>query len=914
MSQTTLAELSISLTNVQSLLKQITAEVKVLSDGIAVLVEQEEAEDLEEELNYLDVDPWSKVKDKDKNAATASRRDSVRSLMQRKPSTVKDETKALARILSQKRPEGSGAGSGSESERQQQQAQQTQQQQSGSRWSNLSIQDQTIDEDYASSEGSSTYKRGKRYSPTAEKQEFDSASDLTPTTITSVASGGSPSPTQEAERVPHTITVQTTPMPTKFPIAITKPITPQSPSTPMLSASSSQSSILSSMNTHNGTASGAAPFWRPSTAPNIGEGSRPTSAIGNLNSDGYSTRSSVQNITQRRSVQPEPRNTTDGQAITHNSVKDRYAALRSSSQGAILHPPVGKDTSKSIFTINSPKPLVAAQVEKMETADCFSKLGLIPELLRGIYAYGLKMPSILQQRGIPMIMTKHDVLTQAKPEVAKTLTYISISALKVMVLENADILLATPLKEATISLLSMVRDPSASANGSGSTAAGGTVPDQLISPPNSGPTSPVSMAVAALNGRILGSTSSSSPGSNGGGGTARFPGAYTEPEPRPRSMSGTSGAISSVANQPQLLFFSTDVPSHVLDYVAQYMTQPTKALVKGHELALKGILQFFKYMTVEDEEWQLELLCDLLEDSGVNRAVVFCNKDDNVERAVRKVRERKGFAIGIYSDMDMATRKAALGRFRATSPPVYLVLTDEAAKELDILAVPLVVSFEIPSISNYIPRVKWIDRTKGKLGAKVTLVDGHKGEGQVLRAIQQHYRTTIDDMPILLALKRTRQFYLIVEERWKPDTLMDLYEISKSPSFVFCNQHQTIGLIKKALRKSGMKVLTIDDGANLAENEKVAKQLDTEYAAVLVSPGQSIQVEVQYLSTIVNYDMPTNSVDFASRSCPGYGGLYGRRQIVLNFIREDELPMIQEMERFFSIEIPEVPLNFSDYF
>ncbi|KAG0014843.1 hypothetical protein BGZ80_010193 [Entomortierella chlamydospora] len=752
MSQTTLAELSISLTNVQSLLKQITAEVKVLSDGIAVLVEQEEAEDLEEELNYLDVDPWSKVKDKDKDGAKTSRQDSVRSLMQRKPSTVKDETKALARILSQKRPDGNG----SESERQQQQAQQTQQQQSGSRWSNLSIQDQTIDEDYASSEGSSSYRRGKRYSPIGEKQELDSASDFTPATITSVTSGGSPSPTQEAERVPHTITVQTTPMPTKFSIAITKPTTPQSPSTPILSASSSQSSILSSMNNHNATASGTPPFWRSSTTPNMGESSRPTSAIGNLSSDGYSTRSSVQNITQRRSVLPESRNTIDSQTIT-NSVKDRYAqALRSNSQGAILHPPVGKDTSKSIFTINSPKPMVTTPVEKLESADCFSKLGLIPELLRGIYAYGNGQNGH-GSRGSsysepPQVIAAHVVIGTPGNVLNLIRTkQISISALKVMVLENADILLATPLKEATISLLSMVRDPSANANGSGSTA----VSDSPISPPNSGPTSPVSMAVAALNGRIMGSSSSSNHGSNGGGGTARFPGAYTEPESRPRSMSGASGTISStptaITNQPQLLFFSTDVPSNVLDYVAQYMTQPTKALVKGHELALKGILQFFKYMTVEDEEWQLELLCDLLEDSGVNRAVVFCNKDDSVEQVVRKVRERKGFAIGIYSDMDIATRKAALGRFKATPSPVYLVLTDEATKDLDIFAVSLVVSFEIPNINNYIPRVKWIDRTKGKLGAKVTLVDGHKGEGQILRTIQQHYKTTIDDMPASIA-------------------------------------------------------------------------------------------------------------------------------------------------------------------
>ncbi|KAF9914670.1 Eukaryotic initiation factor 4A-III, partial [Lobosporangium transversale] len=885
MSRPTLAELSISLNHVQSLLKQITDEVKVLSDGIAVLVEQEEAEDLEEELNYLDVDPWSNVSDKDKNAAKAARQDSIRSLLQRKPSTVKDETKALARILSQKKSgtgsgTGTGVSNGKDSEKQQQQKQQSSL--TPPSRPNSSLHDQAIEEDSTSSEGSLSYQRGRSGTPLpveGDKQELESGSDLTAATL-------------EAERVPHTITVQTTPTPTRFSIAITKPATPQSPSTPVLSTSTSHSSILSALNTYtsstttttttstttnNGTHNVPPPFWRSATAPNVNEGSRPNSVLGNP-ADGYSARGiSVQNVPQRRSLQPEPRSASDLQIIGqgNGSVKDRYTqALRSNSQGVILHPSVGKDSLKSVFTINSPKPMVASQVERIESADCFSKLGLVPELLRGIYAYGLKMPSILQQRGIPMIMTRHDVLTQAKPEVAKTLTYaipllnfltlpatsihpqllilcsnhdlclhvqrvllalarfmptisclicaegtnatlslgtmsttqlnlaghsttskngfisrgsqpsdspqviaahvvigtpnkvlnliktkqISISALKVMVLENADILLAPPLKDATVSLLSMVRDPSANTNGGAATTGHGQ--DLLLSPPNSGPTSPVSAAVAALNGR--------SPGGGGSGsspGSVRFSGSFGDSDSRPRSLPGASGSSynsgsssslrsspsppppTPAINQPQLLFFSTDVPSHVLDYVAQYMTQPTKALVKGHELALKGILQYFKYMTVDNEEWQLSLLFDLLEDSGANRAVVFCNSDESIERVIRKIREHKGFAIGIYSDMDMTARKAAISRFRGSAPPCYLIMSDESSKDLETVGVPLVVSFEMPSVGNYIPRVKWIDRAKGKVGAKVTLVDGHKGEGQALRAIQQQYRTTIDDLP-----------------------------------------------------------------------------------------------------------------------------------------------------------------------
>jgi hypothetical protein len=67
----------------------------------------------------------------------------------------------------------------------------------------------------------------------------------------------------------------------------------------------------------------------------------------------------------------------------------KQQAIRSATQGVIVHPPVGRDTVKSTVTVRSSViPMAAAQVEKVESADCFSKLGLIPELLRGIYAYG----------------------------------------------------------------------------------------------------------------------------------------------------------------------------------------------------------------------------------------------------------------------------------------------------------------------------------------------------------------------------------------------------------------------------------------------------------------------------------------------------------------------------------------------
>lgn len=78
-------------------------------------------------------------------------------------------------------------------------------------------------------------------------------------------------------------------------------------------------------------------------------------------------------------------------------------AIRSSSQGTVTTG-MNKDAGKSTFTIKSPTPMIASQVDRMESADCFSKLGLLPELLRGIYAYGygLWMVAIVKKGHLPV--------------------------------------------------------------------------------------------------------------------------------------------------------------------------------------------------------------------------------------------------------------------------------------------------------------------------------------------------------------------------------------------------------------------------------------------------------------------------------------------------------------------------------
>ncbi|KAF9977508.1 Eukaryotic initiation factor 4A-III [Actinomortierella ambigua] len=827
MSHPTLAELSLALSHVQSLLSDLTAEVKVITTGIAHLVNEEKAtkeqtreDDGDDELDYLDVDPWSNVNEQERASAFVSdydedddrgegeedddrkrsvtttgsvvsaamarnntgkktRKDSVRSLLQRRPSTVKDETKALARILSQK-----GGSSLRQSTTPSVESQDRSQQQPTPSSSPDVVSTSYEGGAITGSGGMGVTTNGNTATPLDQRHDYNN--------------NDSP----EGEAIPHTITVQTRNV-QKYALAFTKPTTPQSATAPSLSTLASQplpsiSGGGSGPTTPNaGSSANPPPFWRSSTMPNAateGSGSRPHSAGSNHSAFEGSGRQSVNSThASRRSI--------DARTLTsdhYSFVSNGTSQERRSGSNPVLHPGVGKDPVHQTF--RPPQSSSATHVERVDSVDCFSKLALSPELLRGIYAYGLKVPTFLQQRGIPMIMTRQDVLAQTKPEIAKTVTYaipllhfltlpatsihpqliilcsnndlclhvqrvllalarfmptisclicaegdnatishgtisttqvklqqqdqqqhnrasmngsythnkrhsatgafiptteylppiaahvvigtpskvlhmlrtrqISTKALKVLLLENADVLLLAPFKEATIALMSMIREaPNPGTNGyptvgrMGTSASGG-----MASPPNSGPTSPVSMAVAALNSRIMSANGGSATPPGGAGA-----GVGTGGDINSRSTSPLKSSQQQQQPQPQqvqYIFLSTDVPSYVLDY---------------------------------------------------------------------------------HDDMDIIAKKNALGVFRQTAPPTYLVTTDALVKDLEILGVPLVVSYEVPAISNYISRVKWIDRTGGRIGIKVTLVDGQRGEAGALRAIQQHYRTPIDDMPATIA-------------------------------------------------------------------------------------------------------------------------------------------------------------------
>ena len=72
-------------------------------------------------------------------------------------------------------------------------------------------------------------------------------------------------------------------------------------------------------------------------------------------------------------------------------------------------------------------------------------------------------------------------------------------------------------------------------------------------------------------------------------------------------------------------------------------------------------------------------------------------------------------------------------------------------------------------------------------------------------------------------------------------------------------------------------------------------------------------IDVQQVSLVINYDMPSgrdgreNYIHRVGRS-----GRFGRKGCAINFVTKKDIYIFREIERFYSIQINELPYNIND--
>jgi len=164
-----------------------------------------------------------------------------------------------------------------------------------------------------------------------------------------------------------------------------------------------------------------------------------------------------------------------------------------------------------------------------------------------------------------------------------------------------------------------------------------------------------------------------------------------------------------------------------------------------------------------------------------------------------------------------------------------------------------------------------------------------------------------------LTLEGIRQFYVSVErEEWKLDTLCDLYEtLTITQAVIFCNTRRKVDWLTEKMHERDFTVSAMHGDMDQKERDVIMREFRSGSSRVLITTDLLARgIDVQQVSLVINYDLPTNRENYIHRI--GRGGRFGRKGVAINFVTEDDKRTLQDIEKFYNTQIDEMPMNVAD--
>ncbi|MSQ23130.1 MAG: DEAD/DEAH box helicase [Chloroflexi bacterium] len=345
----------------------------------------------------------------------------------------------------------------------------------------------------------------------------------------------------------------------------------------------------------------------------------------------------------------------------------------------------------------------------------FSEFGLSPAVLHSLAEMGFEEPTPIQERAIPLLLGRRDVLAQALTGTGKTAAFgIPLTELIDFKARGAgpQAVVLTPTRELAIQVSDQL---TRIGHGRGLTLVpiyGGQPIDRQLQVLRRGV-----HAIVATPGRLV-----------------------DHIHRRTVDLSGVSILVldeadhmldmgfeedmtfilESLPTERVTALFSATMPDRIAKLARQYMHDPeTIRLSKPHAMTVPEVSQVFYEVPFRAKQ---DALCRVLDAKQPERAMVFCATKRMVDEVVEGLQSRGYLAEGLHGDMSQPLREKVLRGFRAGTTEV-LVATDVAARGLDIPAVSHVVNFDIPPDPEYY--VHRIGRTArlGRSGEAITFVN-----------------------------------------------------------------------------------------------------------------------------------------------------------------------------------------------
>jgi len=164
-----------------------------------------------------------------------------------------------------------------------------------------------------------------------------------------------------------------------------------------------------------------------------------------------------------------------------------------------------------------------------------------------------------------------------------------------------------------------------------------------------------------------------------------------------------------------------------------------------------------------------------------------------------------------------------------------------------------------------------------------------------------------------LTLEGIKQFFVAVEkEEWKFDTLCDLYDIlTITQAVIFCNTKLKVDWLTRKMRDANFTVTSMHGDMPQEEREAVMTDFRAGKSRVMIATdvwGRGL--DVQQVSLVINYDLPNSRELYIHRI--GRSGRFGRKGVAINFVKNDDIRIMRDIEQFYGTQIDEMPMNVAD--
>ena len=344
----------------------------------------------------------------------------------------------------------------------------------------------------------------------------------------------------------------------------------------------------------------------------------------------------------------------------------------------------------------------------------FAKLGLRSELIEAVTAKGYDTPSPIQERAIPAILERRDVIGGAQTGTGKTAAF-ALPMLQLLAESEFNnkrprALVLTPTRELASQVHQSIRDYGQKLSLRSTVIFGGVGMGPQITAFRRGVD-----IVVATPGRLLDLMQRREAN------LSAIEILVLDEADRMLDMGfihDIKKILKEVPAKRQNLFFSATYPNDVKKFSDSILCDPVEVEVSARNSTAERVDQ---EAYIVGQKSKQAMLSSMIRTGDWSQVLVFTRTKHGANRLATQLEKDDISAMAIHGNKSQSARERALASFKANRIQV-LVATDIAARGLDIADLPYVVNYELPNVAeDYVHRIGRTGRA-GKAGKAISLV------------------------------------------------------------------------------------------------------------------------------------------------------------------------------------------------